>query len=229
MSYQYRTPDGWRTYLGSGPPVNEQGLLADIYNAVYGGGGGAGRYGAQSALIPITTASPKDSISLAAYAGKFPVSIIGIKSTGLTEPVSSAAGYEVVVPSTSTLAGAQECALISSATNGYGGSSLVIGAIGPAFYLTGVGTTLKWNTGAYTAVLITYLDNQTTSSTMPTYVTLGPTVAGTFTYSNSSISGAPVFVILGSIILDASEYTISGTSIILDNDPGDGQTIILAY
>lgn len=204
--FLFRTPEGWQTYELSNFGSDEARLLTDIYNSIY-------NLSISNAKPTIKTAEliiiedTADSVVLDAYAGKLPLAILGKKvSDNLFEVINAdhTAGFTI------TAANYNDQVFLQGASLGITTAVAYFQIQQP---LTGVGSSVAWDAGIYSQVVIYYVDGSTTLTTSS--MIQFTTAAGIDTYTDSGLSsiGAIAFVKYGQSFLAADQYSITGNSI----------------
>lgn len=179
-----------------------------------------GKQTGEIAYLPIVTNGGDDIVYLDAFAGKIPLGIVGIKNTGEMENVTLAAGYTV------TAANSNDTLLC-----GKGGLATIQAETGfnIAICLTGKGTSLKWNTGTYTEVVIVYIKGAVSSDKTELIIR---TKAATNSYRSSRfLRNNPVCVFYENQILERNQWAIDGDELTLSGGLAieEGKQIVVLF
>lgn len=179
----YRTPREWQSSLGANPGGGDPSpkILVDIYNSLYGGGGGKQ---IRFAYVPVYTDAGrgKDGINIAAYYRKYALSIVGIFADGTYEEITQASGFAI------TSASITNKLLI----NANGASGYVDGQVNMLFSFEPVNTVIEWNTGEYAHVAIFYMDQPAPEHVRVRFNTL----AGVTSYRDTMLVGMDIALVL---------------------------------
>lgn len=174
--------------------------------------GNIGKQTANVSFLAITTGSPKDSVSLAALAGKKLIALAGIVASNDTVTVvSSAPGYSL------TSGDEMDTLFVNGASIGL---INVLGFFNANFAMVGAGTSAEWNTGHYSSVFAVYINENTVAPSTTSMITF-TTADAVDTYTDSALVGVtPGVVIYGQSILAPSQYTKVVGSDTITIDPG---------
>lgn len=211
----FHTAEEWKA-LSTGAPSQQQQIEVDLLGAMQDfqaeiDNGNIGKQNANIAFLNVTTGGGTDSVSLSAYAGKKIIALAGIvTATKAVEVVSNAPGY-ALTPATPT---------DNIFLNGSGiGLINVLGFFNVTATITGVGTTVSWNTGRYSSVFVVYADASASSASAG--LIRFTTVDAVDTYTDSALANITVGVVVyGQSILAPSQYTKTAGSDTITIDPG---------